>query len=154
MEEPRTDHDICIHVLKRFVEKRPERYRLIEFHTGGEPGPNFLAEDLKDGVIVYAEVELDAKQTDKARRIARRARRLVERYGKPVYLAMVASSEKWVTTRKGKREGTGVRDFLEDVVRNGEVRVERISPLALGAYASDFVGRRRPLRLSSQPLQH
>ena len=111
--EPRTDHDICIHVLKRFVEDHPERYRLIEYHVGGEPGPNFLAEDLENDVIVYAEVELDAKQTDRARRIAERVRRLVEQRGKPVYLAMVSSSEKWVTTRRR------VRDFLGDLSRRG-----------------------------------
>jgi hypothetical protein len=140
----RTDHDLCIFVLKKFVEDNPKRYRLIEFHTSGEPGPNFLAKDFEENIIIYAEVELDAKQTDKAKRIAKRARQYTSQYGRPVLLAMVASSEKWVSTK----DRTGVKDFLEDLVRQGKVQVIRVSPLAIGAYASSFVSKHRPLRLS------
>jgi hypothetical protein len=132
-------------VLKKFVEDNPKRYRFIDCRLGGKPGPNFLAEDLENNRIFYAEVELDAKQTDKAKRIAARARRLVKRYKKPVLLAMVSSSEKWVTTR-GR---TGVKDFLEDLVQQGKVRVIRVSPLAIGAYASTFVGEHRPLEFTA-----
>lgn len=146
MLETKTDHDICILILKRFIAERPERYRLIEHHFGTERGPNFVAEDLASDTIIYVEVELDAKSSRKAESFAERALKLHAKYGKCVLVWMVASSDKWVTSR----DGTGVRDYLGKLIADEKVEVVgRKSPLELGAYASDFITHIKPFHLET-----
>lgn len=144
MLEIKTDHDICIYILRKFVAEQPERYRLIEHHFGTERGPNFVAEDRVSNTIIYAEVELDAKSSRKARSFASRALRLYRKFKKPVVIWMVASSDKWITSQ----DGTGVKDYLEQLDVDKNVKVAgRKSPLELGAYASDFITQIKPFRL-------
>jgi hypothetical protein len=133
-----------VQILKKYVADHPEQFQLIESHVGGEKGPNFVAEDLQHKAIIYIEVELDAKDSKKARAFAKRAIELHKTYNKPVLLWMVASSDKWITTK----DRTGVKDHLEKIGKEENVRImKRISPLTLGAYASQFVTQIAPLSI-------
>ena len=61
-----TDHDECIEIIKKYMESRPEFFRLIDVNLGPKQGPDILAENLKLNVIEHIEVELDASATVKA----------------------------------------------------------------------------------------
>lgn len=116
-----TDHDLCIQVLEKYVSETPQ-LKLIEKHYGGEQGPNFLAEDTEKGCLIYVEVELDAK---KAERHAKKALELFRKHQKPVYVWVVASSEKWAYSR----DKTGIGDYIQKLKKDEEVYfMGRISP--------------------------
>ena len=128
----RTDHDRCIQIILDYIRSLPTAFQLLENPSMGiEQGPDLLFLNKKLDCIEYVEVELDAKASTKAVRMARRAADLHLRYRKPVRVWMISSSDKWVTSEKK----TGVADKTDTQLVGGEVQVFRMSPIDLGIHS-------------------
>jgi hypothetical protein len=133
MKVKTTDHDRCIQILLDYVKSKPLSFRLLQDPSPGiEQGPDLLFLNSMSNCVEYVEVELDAKSSVKATRMAKRAELLHQRHKKPVRVWMVSSSDKWVASEKE----IGVSNHVnKELLQSGAVSVFRISPLDLGIYS-------------------
>jgi len=127
-----TDHDRCIQIILDYIKSKPTTFELLKVNVGVEQGPDLLFVNGKQNCIEYVEVELDAKESRKAVRMAKRASEFHHRYNKPVRVWMVSSSNEWVTSQKK----TGVADNINaQLLGNQAIKVFRISPIDLGIFS-------------------
>ncbi|MEM3697745.1 MAG: hypothetical protein QXQ94_09660 [Candidatus Bathyarchaeia archaeon] len=123
-----TDHDRCIQIILDYITSSPIFQIIDGPNYGGGQGPDLVFRNTTTRVVEYIEVELDAKVSKKARRIAKRAEEYSQKFEK-ARLWMVSSSDKWLTSEKG----TGVIDYLDkSLLKTGKIEVNRISPIDLG----------------------
>lgn len=122
----RTDHDKCLYILHKYMIEHPQVFQVDQPPSYGiKPGYDLVARNLCMNVIEYIEVELDATDTKKFKRIAEKGKDLYIKHNKPVRLWMVSTSDKWI---RGVRKAiTGLGDPYSK-----KITVQRISPLDVG----------------------
>lgn len=129
----KTDHRECIEIIVDYSKKCRYLRILGEPNYEETQGPDLVLENLRDKCVEYIEVELDAKNTPDAQRIAKRAIQLASG-NEMVRVWLVSCSNKWIESKKK----TGVKNFIAADPRgriyleNGRVEIERISPIQLG----------------------
>lgn len=122
----RTDHDKCLYIIHKYILEHPQVFSIERAPSYGiEKGPDLVAHNLCMDLIDYIEVELDATHSKKFKRIAEKAKDLVDKYNKPVRLWLISSSDKWIVGIK--KEVRKLGDFYEK-----KITIKRISPIDIG----------------------
>ena len=80
----RTNHDKCLYILHKYMIEHPQVFEVDQSPSYGiKPGYDLVARNLCIDVIEYIEVELDATDTKKFRRIAEKGKSLHIRITNP-----------------------------------------------------------------------
>ena len=123
-----TDHDLCLYIVHKYMLDQPQVFSIVappSYGVSKTHGPDLVAENRCMNVLDYIEVELDATNTEKFKKIAKRARELRKKYDRPVRIWLISSSDKWV---RGVEEKIKELDEIE--ARN--ITARRISAIHVG----------------------
>lgn len=123
-----TDHDLALYEIHKYMLNEPKIFEILQQPSyGSRSGEDLLAKNKCLDVLEYVEVELDATESKKAARMAKKAVSISNSYGIPIRMWMVSGSDKWVKM---------IRKELGDLKKEGKniekIRVDRISPIDIG----------------------